>query len=175
MRFDPLLPHDLVRAAFHQQDQAQLQGEIGMAGRQITAEDARQRIEPGWNRLTGLLAGIPEELYEEPSDDDGWSVKVLVGHIAYWERNAAHVIQLMAGGQKLPSLNADTINTDVAAKDATRPVAEVWQELDDAHEALLTLIDKTGAVDSSRLAGDTWDHYPEHIDQLERWRANHNV
>jgi hypothetical protein len=99
----------------------------------------------------------------------------MLGHIAYWERNAANVIQLMADGKPLPPIDFNVINQQVAETDKQRSYAELRKEFDAAHEALLAIIDETGAVDSRRLSWDTWDHYPEHIKQLEKWQKKTGV
>jgi uncharacterized protein (TIGR03083 family) len=142
-------------------------------GKQVTASEARERIEPGWNRLNELLSGIPSDRVEEPGVNGDWSVKVLLGHIAYWERNAANVIRLMGEGQELPP--TDVINAEVAEADTQRSYDELRQEFDAAHEALLAVIEETGSVDGTELGWDTWDHYPEHIAQLEKWRKKPGV
>jgi hypothetical protein len=143
--------------------------------KQITDADARSRIEPGWNRLTELLSGIPRDRVDEAGVNGDWSVKLMLGHIAYWERNAATVIRLMADGQPLPPIDFNVINQQVAAADQQRSYEDLRQEFDSAHEALLATIDEIGAVDGRRLSWDTWGHYPEHIKQLEKWRKKSGV
>jgi DinB superfamily len=143
--------------------------------KQITAADARIRIEPGWNQLNELLAGIPNDRVEEAGVNGDWSIKLMLGHIAYWERNAAQVIRLMANGQPLLAIDFNAINQQVAETDKHRSYDELRREFDAAHEALLAIIDETGAIDSRRLSWDTWGHYPEHIKQLEKWRKKAGV
>jgi hypothetical protein len=143
--------------------------------KQITAAEARKRIEPGWNRLTELLTGIPEDRFEDGGVNDQWSLNIMLGHIAYWERNAAKVIRLMAEGEPLPPVDFNVINKQVAESDKQRSRAELRKEFDEAHKDLLALIDEVGVVDSIRLSWDTWDHYPEHIKQIETWRAKTGV
>jgi DinB superfamily len=142
---------------------------------QIAAADARKRIEPGWNRLTQILSEIPDDRMEDSGVNGDWSLKLMLGHIAYWERNAARVIRLMADGQPLPPIDFNVINKEVAESDKQRSYREIRQEFEEAHETLLAVIDETGAVDSRRLSGDTWGHYPEHIKQIEKWRANEGI
>jgi hypothetical protein len=137
--------------------------------RKITAEDARKKIEPGWNRLIELLSDIPEDLVEKQFGRSGWSIKVLVGHIAYWERHAARVIQVIARGETPAPIEFMVVNQEVAAIDASRAYVDVRRDLDNAHEELLMIVDESGEVGSRRLGGDTWGHYPEHIKQLEKW------
>jgi hypothetical protein len=143
--------------------------------KQVTAEDARARIEPGWNRLNELLSDIPIDRVERPGVNGDWTIKILLGHISYWERNAAKVIRLLADGQSFPPIETDVINAELAQTDMHRPYAELRQEFDEAHAALLATIDETVAVDGKQLSWDTWRHYPEHIKQLENWRKTNGI
>jgi Mycothiol maleylpyruvate isomerase N-terminal domain len=142
-----------------------------MAKRSITADDARKLIEPGWNQLITLLGGIPEEAVESPDVVGDWSVKLIVGHIAYWERNAERVIRLEMAEEQIPPIDTDAVNAQVAAEDRAKSYKDLRKSLVADHDKLLTAIDEAGSVGRARLGGDTWDHYPEHIEQLEAWRA----
>jgi hypothetical protein len=142
-----------------------------MPKRTIAAEDARKLIEPGWNRLITLLDGIPDDAVESPDLAGNWSIKLLTGHIAYWERNAERVIRLEMAGEPIPPMDADAVNARVASEDRAKSYEDLRRSLFADHDELLTAIDEAGSVGRARLGGDTWDHYPEHIEQLKAWRA----
>jgi DinB superfamily len=142
-----------------------------MLKRTITAVKARKLIEPGWNRLIALFDGIPEDAVESPDFAGNWSIKLMTGHIAYWERNAERVIRLEMAGEPIPPIDADAVNAQVAAEDRTKSYGDLRRSLFSDHDKMLAAIDEAGNVGRARLGGDTWDHYPEHIDQLEAWRA----
>ncbi len=60
---------------------------------------ALERIEASWRELTEALAGIPEERLTEPGVAGEWSVKDLMGHIAFWDEQALLAAERHLAGQ----------------------------------------------------------------------------
>jgi uncharacterized protein (TIGR03083 family) len=96
-----------------------------------TVRDARAR----WD---ALLARVPRERMTEPGLPGGWSVKDVVAHVAWGEREAAGVVEARAlVGSELWKLDQDARNAAVHAEQRDRPLDEV---LADARQVFATYL-----------------------------------
>src|SRR5680860_541717 len=66
---------------------------ISRRGIEMDREELLQRIDTSWQDLQQVLQGIPPEWASEPGAAGDWSVKDLLGHITFWERNCATDVQ----------------------------------------------------------------------------------
>jgi hypothetical protein len=135
------------------------------------------------------LAGIPEGLMTEPGLPGGWSVKDVVAHVAWSEREMVGVIRERAlVGSPLWALDTDTRNATVRAENRDRPPGEVladeravWTELLPGLESLTDddLADRSRFREMSGLpagvlpwhvfAGSTFRHYEDHLSDIRPW------
>jgi uncharacterized protein (TIGR03083 family) len=77
-------------------------------------------------RWDALLARVPRERMTEPGLPGGWSVKDVVAHVAWGEREAAGVVAARAlVGSELWKLDQDERNAAVHAQERDRPLDEV--------------------------------------------------
>ncbi|MFL5760282.1 MAG: DinB family protein [Thermomicrobiales bacterium] len=141
----------------------------------IGADEATKLIEPGWNRLLSLLEVIPEDLAAEQGVVGDWSIDLVIGHIAFWERHAAQVIRMEKTGEAIAPIDVDALNAQAAEEDRKRAHRDLLESLQADHELLLATLNEAQTVVRDRLGGDTWDHYPEHIEQIEAWRASKGI
>ena len=93
-------------------------------------------------RLEALVTCLSDEQLVQPLDD-GWTISSILGHLAFWDRRAAFLVQLWQSGQRVPS----------AADGA----------LDNATPELLQQIIAAGPSISLARA----DHRNEHLDQID--------
>jgi hypothetical protein len=138
----------------------------------ITAEEARRLIEPGWNQFVALIDSIPKDRAAEPEVVGDWSINIIIGHIAFWERNAARVMRMEMASEEISPIDPDPLNAEAAEEDRKRSHADLRKSLIADHDQMLAVLDEAMLVGRDRLGGDTWDHYPEHIAQIEEWRTN---
>jgi len=134
-----------------------------------------------------LLSQLSVEQFNRPGAVGVWSVKDVLVHIAFWERYTVNMLQAIARG-KTPDLLADDSternNASVVAQYYQRPLAAVisdWQEArEDLLEALEDLDDEdlndpdrfpwsAGRTLLDRIAGNSFDHEQEHIEQILAW------
>lgn len=143
--------------------------------------DAIARIERSWDRFHAELAPIPRPRLLEAGAVGIWSIKDLLGHLAYWDQAA-----LQAGGRHLageadPDLDFDTINAREAALRADRTLDEQWTELNLAHQALLTYIRSQSGDEPAALGlcgclqGYTYEHYDQHTADVQAWRERAEI
>ena len=139
-----------------------------------------------WSAVGAALEGLKEAQMLEPGVVEGWSVKDLLGHMAFWAQEAAKNSELVTAGRERqirrpsdPNVT-DRWNAREQRRRAGRSLAEVRREAEEAHRrALLVLADLPeeklelnldGGTFLELYAVDTYDHYREHIDHILAWR-----
>jgi hypothetical protein len=132
-----------------------------------SASEVLKLVRDGRAKLDAAMKGVPE--------DD--ATKLMLAHVLHWEQ----VMVARLGGigppiGRIPG-GTDAINAAVAAYHSARPFADMRRELDTVHQDLLRRIEALSDDEMNRpmggepvwrnIAGETWDHYPEHVAQLE--------
>ena len=133
-------------------------------------EELFQRIDSTWQDLQDALQNIPAERSTEPGVAGEWSVKDLIGHITFWERNCAADIQGLEPDVVVESLDIDDINASEHQKIKNRPLSELKEEFTQSHNALMQALHTIEDIDPDQVKGDTWEHYEEHAAQIRDWR-----
>lgn len=139
-----------------------------------------------WAALDMALSGLSDEQMLEGGVVSEWSVKDLLGHMAFWAQQAAKNAELVKAGQQDQIVRPDSPETTDRwnARErfarADRPLAQVRRELEESHRralaALTSLpeekldVDVNGGTFLELYAVDTYDHYREHIAQVLSWR-----
>jgi len=150
-----------------------------------TAQERDQRlratlaqIETSWNNLQQALADIPEDRLTQPGAvGEDWSVKDLIGHIAFWDEQAVIVAERRIAGEPDRQVDWQAINEREAAARAGRSLADVQAEMRQAHERVLETVRRSAQLAPDLalgvcgcLAGDTWEHYEDHAADVRAWR-----
>src|SRR5215472_14974603 len=133
-----------------------------------------------------LLASIQQAWMTEPGAAGEWSVKDVIAHIAWGERENIGVVQAHAVvGSELWRLSEDERNAAVFEQNRDRELQEV---LADSQEIFHRYLDAVGALseedlnDPSRFAGmpEGWrpwrilydpGHYAAHAESIQAWLA----
>lgn len=137
---------------------------------------------------------VPPDRMEEPGaqgPDSLWTVKDTIAHLNDWAGRAAGWLAEAAAGQP-PTIPAggftdatvDRINEQIYLENKSRPVAAVLADFHRIHQdvtAGLKALPEEDLFDLGRLAGiwreppfaliagNTYEHYPEHIAVVRRW------
>jgi hypothetical protein len=145
---------------------------------------ARQ-LEEAWAELREAVESVPEDRLEVPGVVDDWSVKDLLGHIAFWSGRAARHLDLLAGGRK-DDLTGPDGEDELNEWNARESAARKGASLDDARR------EWTSSYEAARRAlttfpeerldeplwehtvvygfgMDTYAHYKEHAHQIREW------
>ena len=139
--------------------------------------DALTQIDVSWRRLNAELDRIPRDRMVEPGAVGIWSVKDLLGHIAFWDEQAVVDGPLRLRGEADLSLDFDAINGREAARRADRSLDEQEPEMRQAHETLVAFLGGKSTTEREALGlcgclqGHTHEHYDEHAADLRAWRA----
>lgn len=137
-------------------------------------------------RWDDLLRQIGDERMTEPGAVGEWSVKNLIAHVAWSEREATEMLEHhQMAGSALWSLSEDERNHAVYEQNRDRPLADVRAEADESSRRLLAALDalpEADLHDPSRFAGmpAEWlpwkivdgcsaHHYHAHLPSLRTW------
>lgn len=134
------------------------------------------------------IAAIPKARLTEPALPGGWSAKDVIAHVTWFEREMVVVIEAGAlVGSDLWLLPADERNQAIYEEQRERPSADVLAESERIGRQLLqgaaALTDEELTnpaafkdmppdwVPWQIIAGNSFNHYPEHIADIEAWLA----
>jgi hypothetical protein len=144
-------------------------------------EDLLRRESEGWETIDRVLAGLGQDELTRPGlTEDGWSVKDLLGHLAFWCEEAARVLVEIPDGSRdgadaglepgqIDAMNREAVDRMRAAD--LGAVRTAW------HEGRSRMLGAFGALAVvSPEAAEWFDesgpaHYAEHLPELERWTA----
>jgi hypothetical protein len=139
------------------------------------------------DRLEAAISRLPEGRRAAPLLDDGWSVKDVMAHVADWESYVCRRLEARSRGDT-PEVraDADAANALIYTANRDKPLGEVDAEFRSAFDRIWRLIEglsEADLLDDSRreriigawpspvwlhVAGNTWLHYAEHTEALER-------
>src|SRR5215211_9331074 len=138
-----------------------------------------ERIEEAWRQLFAALDDIPEDRMSDPGMIGEWSLKDLFGHLAFWDEHAvAEIKRAMAGLPREDNTWQEMNEADHAARqDHTLP--EQRAAIHQAHAALVERLEGVAGIEAARIDEairvDTYEHYRDHIKDIQSWRQRAGV
>lgn len=141
-----------------------------------------ERIEQSWRAWVDAVEGIPEARMADPAVGH-WSVKDLLGHVAFWEDWVIGHCQRVLAGRPEPTSDdeLDAINQSQVADSKSASVADQKRYRDDAHARLAAYLItfQDGEPRFSRLvetlADETYRHYDDHTEEVRAWRQENGL
>ena len=130
------------------------------------------------------LGDVDEELVTTPGVIDGWSVRDLVVHVAFWSEHAAGALELATAGRgadfaydraQTDAMNADVLREAEAIDPSTaleredRAFGAFRERLAAIDERLLRLRLGNGDTVEEVVRYDGPEHYTEHAAHLRAW------
>jgi len=133
---------------------------------------------------------IPLEDWEQAGLCGDWSLKDVIAHIAWYEREMIHLLETRRfEGSELWELPTDERNAQIYLLKKDQPLAQVLASAIMTYKQLLPLLEQISAAElldpaafagmppewtpRQILAGSTHLHYDEHRQQAEAWVKNH--
>ena len=164
----------------------------------LSIEEITRRIEASHNRLLDAIAPLTEEQLTAPVlGTDGWSVKDVLAHLAFWDRRLLHAVEPGDGpggvshlSRLLPPLIADipydsqwlvTVNERIYRVNRQRDLPDVLAEFAATRQRLLEVAaslspQQVQELDSltaplgepfSAMLLGAYEHYDDHAEELE--------
>jgi hypothetical protein len=142
-------------------------------------EDLLRREAEGWEAVARLLAGLTPNQLERPGlTREGWSVRDLMWHAAYWFDDAAQALEGMRAGTwhgRDPTLEpgwADRVNDEEFERSRAMDLARAREAWLDGRGRMLEAF---GALDEVTPEAEEWFdeagpmHSADHMPDLEAW------
>jgi hypothetical protein len=144
-------------------------------------------IQSGYNQFEALLAPLSEEQMAIPAVNGPWSVKDNIAHLTAWHDYLLNQLQGVIDGEKppkfMPGLSEDEINEGFYQQNKDRPLAEVMADFSLSYQRILAAVQSTseealnapfpwrknGNAAWGLIAGNTYEHYEEHGNIIQRW------
>lgn len=155
------------------------------SGTDATPEDVvaatLHKIDASWTNLRDALDGIPDDRLAEKGAVGEWSVKDVMGHIGFWDEQAVVAAHREMAGEPKREADWQAMNEQQAATAADRGSAEQRSSMEQAHEAVVALLQAAPRLDPRTvgLCGcmqeDTYEHYDEHAADIRAWRARNGI
>jgi hypothetical protein len=161
----------------------------------MTADEIVSRIESTWQDLDGLVSPMDVKGLSAPGPER-WAVKDHLVHVGAWEH---WLLALFEHRDKLAAMGADgadkqidDVNAVVYEKHRDDTVEQALAYFRDAHEQLMAFLRTQSTEDFLRpyatffdsgreateqpvleaVAGNTYDHYPEHVQWIKELTAS---
>lgn len=143
-------------------------------------------LQEAWDGIRRLVESPSEREMLEPGVVDQWSIKDLLGHMAFWAEKSARDLALVTEGRagEVETPGSEEILNEWNKREAERrsnlPLAELRDEwlrsFEEAAAAFRAVpaekldIDVKGWTVAHRFAEDTYQHYNEHAEQIRAWQ-----
>ncbi len=142
-------------------------------------------LDAAWHDLKSLVDSVPEPKLAEAGVVEEWSVKDLLGHMAFWAKKASDDLQALGSGMEceIEAPGGDAMVDQWNAREAAARKGKSLNELRDewltSFEAARSAFDGVpadkletevkGWSQLSRFLGDTTIHYREHENHIRTW------
>jgi len=137
--------------------------------------DVFERIDTSWHTLLDAVDGVPEPALVAPRAVGDWSVKDILGHVAFWKADTADDAERVAAGGPVDAPGDSepwqVLNERDAALKAEWPLARVQDDLRQSHARAVAALRRVPAATFDEVLGDFIDHSDEHAAEIRGWRA----
>ena len=140
------------------------------------------KLERAWADFQGSYAGLSDTEMVTPGVTGDWSVKDILAHVSWWERESLEHLPTILQGGRPPRYSVlyggiDAFNAQMTERMHALPLAAVRQQMEDTHlrlvEYLQSVPEEQFASETRfrrRLRLDTYSHYPLHAQAIREWR-----
>jgi hypothetical protein len=143
----------------------------------ITPEAIIQKIESSYADIVRLYRSVPVTEIVKSSLPNDWSVKDTLAHLAAWEWRCAQLLEAAhrSDGPLQAEPDVDALNREIFEEHQEWSWEEVEYDFRAAHQTLLEAVRRLPPARLSSkfvqemIAGETWEHYAEHLADLQRW------
>ena len=166
-----------------------------MMAEQVDKASILDELRSKYVALEAILAPLDEAQMTTPGVIGDWSIKDILAHITAWQHRLLTWLYAARHNEE-PTISGpdseeemDRLNEQFYKENKSRPLADV---LGDFRSSYLQIVEAVQAMPEEDLidprrfawldgdplrqlvAGDTYDHYEEHRQQIEEWLARPN-
>lgn len=153
-------------------------------------DDMLVQVRDGWWRFQRALAQLEQNEMTDIPIEENWTVKDVVAHITFWESNLLTWMQETTEGRPisrpeegLTDEKVDALNAENYRRNELRSIHDVLADAQETHQALMDVLLhlpedpkderyhawRNGEPPWELIAGDTYEHYEEHIGPIEAY------
>lgn len=159
---------------------------LEVAGEPMDKEHFIRRVEDAWVKWQSLVDRAGEERMLEPANEGGWTLKDVIAHITWHEREMVNVLRTRAlVGSDLWLQPLEQRNQAIYEENRDLPLEQALSEAQQAHQALMQELKEMSEEDLLELgriaemppdlrlwdilADNTFQHYLDHYSTTNSW------
>jgi hypothetical protein len=149
-----------------------------------------KEMSTSYNALEEILASLDKMQYVTEGVIPGWSIKDMLAHIASWHHRLLRWLDAAVRNQE-PTISGpdnieemDALNAQFYQENKARPLDEVLADFRTSYQRIMEIVQTMPEDDLisphrfawsqgqplwQAIAGDTYEHYQEHIAQIQAW------
>ena len=149
-----------------------------------------KEMSAGYAALEEILASLDKTQYFTEGVIPGWSIKDILAHITSWQHRLLRWLDAAVRNEE-PAISGpdnleemDTLNAQFYQENKHLPLDEVLTDFRTTHQQILSIVQAISEEDLlnphrfswsqveplwKSIAGDTYEHYQEHIEQIQEW------
>lgn len=151
----------------------------------ITKQATIEQVEQSYAAFEAVLDALDAAQMTARALPGGWSVKDALAHLSVWHRRALDIIDPVEP-PRVPAIppsgiedaQTDAFNARFYAEHQRLPLPEALAGFRESYRQLLECVQRMSEADLNRLldsetrvweivAGNTYDHYPEHLEAMQ--------
>jgi len=133
-----------------------------------TKSDLLTRIDKAWSALDALLAALTETQMTSLQDQNGWSVKDHLTHVAVWEDSVSALFEGKPRHQGLgidesaySTASIDEMNALIRERQGDKPLSSAMEHLRSSHRTLMSSVRGLSDADLKRQARELFPTVPQ--------------
>jgi hypothetical protein len=147
------------------------------------------KVRGGYDAFEQVLAPLNHEQMTTPGVNSSWTIKDNIAHISVWQLRVITMLDAILNHTNLPDLaieeeDIDTANERLYQENKDRSLADVQQEFSMSAQQVMAYIEVMSDEQLNQpqvwlrgksvlpyIIGNTYDHYQEHSQIIQRWLA----
>lgn len=126
--------------------------------------DILQDVSKSWLELVKAIRKLSDDQMTKLAAAGEWSVKDIMAHITFWESRLIHDAGVLEQGGTPPEISDfETVNREEASRSRGASLDEIKAQFDLTHDQLMAVLEVTPVISRDLIAGNTYDHYDEHL------------
>ena len=139
-----------------------------------SAQEFLEREAASWDAFEAQVDRVAPDKREVPGVVEGWSLKDVVWHCAYWARYSADHLVMEGDGPFTDPFSAhpdeywDGVNAEIAEASSAMSWDDVWEGAGDARASVRSVVTRPGLTSAAIdfAAEESWVHYDEHAEHV---------
>ena len=162
---------------------------------QVNKTSILDEMSTSYATLEEILATLDKMQFFTEGVIPGWSIKDMLAHIASWHHRLLKWLEATVQNEE-PAISGpdnveemDALNAQFYQENKSRPLDEVLTDFRTTHQQIMDIVQAMPEDDLMSphrfawsherplwhlIAGDTFEHYQEHLAQIQEWLASTN-